>query len=173
MTEAERALRADAQRNLERLMGAASECFAQGGLDVSVDEIAKRAGVGHGTVFRRFPTKDALLEAVLGRELDRLLVVAEAAGAEPDAGAAFAGFFRACAEAYGRNRALLEGFERCRELPQAIALERASDTLVGRAQEAGALRSDLTREEIFELVPAASRFPDVILDGLRRFQAAS
>ena len=54
-------LRADAQRNLERVLDAAAELFAERGCDVSVDEIAGRAGVGHATVFRRFPTKDALI----------------------------------------------------------------------------------------------------------------
>lgn len=159
-------LRADAQRNLDRLVGAACECFAEGGVNVSVDAIARRAGVGHGTVFRRFPTKDALLEAVLSQELDRLLVLAKGALGEPDAGAAFEGFFRAAAAAYGRNRALLEGVERCRELPQALPLQQASHELVRRAQEAGAVRRDLTAAEVFELVPAASRFPQVVLDGL-------
>jgi len=160
-------LRADARRNYDRLFGAACECFAESGVAVSVDEIARRAGVGHGTVFRRFPSKEALLNAVLGPELDRLLVVAQGALAEPDVGRAFADFFRACAEAYGRNRALLEGADRCRELPQAVALQEASHRLVRRAQKACALRRDLTTEQVFELVPAASRFPDVILDGLR------
>jgi AcrR family transcriptional regulator len=159
-------MRADAQRNYDRLLGAACECFAEQGLHASVDEIARRAGVGHGTVFRRFPSKDALLAAVLAQELDRLLLVAQAALAEPDAGAAFAGFFRAAAEAYGRNRALLEGVDRCRELPQSVPLRDVSHRLVRRAQKAGALRRDLTPTQVYELVPAASRFPDVILDGL-------
>lgn len=160
-------LRSDAQRNLDRVLGAASQCFADGGVDVSIAEIARRAGVGHGTVFRRFPTKDALLEAVLGNELDRLLLLARAALGEPDAGAAFESFFRAAAEAYARNRALLEGVERCRELPQSVLLRRATGRLVRRAQKAGALRCDLSHEEVFELVPVAGRFPGVILDGLR------
>jgi len=160
-------LRSDAQRNLDRLLGAACECFAERGLHASVDEIARRAGVGHGTVFRRFPTKDALLAAVLGRELDGLVAAAEDGLAEPDAGVGFERFFRAAAAAYGRNRALLEGIERCRTLPQARALKEAGERLVRRAQKAGALRRDLSAQEVFELVPAASRFPDVILDGLR------
>ncbi|HET7590696.1 MAG TPA: helix-turn-helix domain-containing protein [Solirubrobacterales bacterium] len=160
-------LRSDAQRNLDRLLGAAGECFAEQGLHVSVDEIARRAGVGHGTVFRRFPTKQALLAAVLSQELDAMLVHVRAALAEDDPGAGFERFFRAAAEAYARNRALLEGVDRCRELPQHAPLQEAAETLVRRAQKAGALRRDLTRAEIFELVPAASRFPDVILDGLR------
>lgn len=160
-------MRADAQRNLDRVLGAASECFAEGGLDVSVDEVARRAGVGHGTVFRRFPTKEALLDAVLGNELDRMLLLAQAALAEEDPGAGFEMFFRAAGDGYARNRALLEGVDRCRELPQFDTLGGACEELVRRAQAAGALRGDLNAQEIFELVPAASRFPDVILDGLR------
>ena len=70
-------LRADAQRNLDRLLEAAAECFAEQGVDVSVDEIARRAGVGHGTVFRRFPTKDALLAAVLAGQMLQLSNAAE------------------------------------------------------------------------------------------------
>ena len=62
-------MRADAKRNLDRVIDAACECFAAGGVDVSIDEVARRAGVGHGTVFRRFPTKEALLDAVLGKEM--------------------------------------------------------------------------------------------------------
>ena len=164
-------MRADAQRNLDRVLGAACECFAEGGVDVSVDEVARRAGVGHGTVFRRFPTKEALLDAVLARELDRMVSLGQAALAEEDAWDGFAGFFRAAAEGYSRNRALIESKERCRELPQMQVVQAAAHELVGRAQKAGLLRPDLTAEEIFELVPVASRFPDVILDGLRGRQA--
>ena len=58
-------LRADAQRNLERVLNSAAALFAERGCDVSVDEIARQAGVGHATVFRRFSTKDALIAAVV------------------------------------------------------------------------------------------------------------
>jgi AcrR family transcriptional regulator len=160
-------LRADAQRNLDRVLGAASECFAERGLDASVDEIARRAGVGHGTVFRRFPTKEALLAAVLGRELVRLHEAAEEALADPDPGAGFERFFRAAAAAYGRNRALVEGFDRYVEPVPKRALEDAAARLVRRAQKAGVVRRDLGVEDVFALVPAASRYPDVILAGLR------
>jgi AcrR family transcriptional regulator len=161
-------VRADAKRNLDRVLGAATDCFAEHGVDVTVDEVARRAGVGHGTVFRRFPTKDALLDAVLGKELDRMLLLAHAALAEDDAWTGFSDYFRAAAEAYGRSRALLEAKERCRDLPQFEPMAEATHEIVRRAQAAGSLRADLTAEEIFELLPAASRFPDVILDGLRR-----
>lgn len=143
-------MRADAQRNLDRV----------------IDEVARRAGVGHGTVFRRFPTKEALLDAVLGKEMDRMMLLAQGALAESEPWEAFTGFFRACAEGYGRNRALVESTARCQELPQMSVVQEAAHELVRRAQKVGALRPDLTAEEIFELVPAASRFPDVILDGL-------
>ena len=160
-------MRADAQRNLDLVLGAAQECFAEGGVDVSIDEVARRAGVGHGTVFRRFPTKDALLDAVLGKELDRMVLLAQAALAESDAWEGFAGFFRAAADSYARSRALIEAEERCKELPQMAVLQPAAHELVLRAQKAGVLRGDITADEIFDLVPAASRYPDVILDGLR------
>ena len=160
-------MRADAQRNLDLVLGAACECFAEGGIDVSVDEVARRAGVGHGTVFRRFPTKEALLDAVLGKELDRLVLLAQGALAEDDPWTAFDAFFRAAADGYARSRALIEAKDRCQELPQMGVLQAAAHELVRRAQKSGVLRRDLDAEEIFELVPAASRFPDVILDGLR------
>ncbi|HEY8028922.1 MAG TPA: helix-turn-helix domain-containing protein [Gaiellaceae bacterium] len=160
-------MRADAQRNLDLVLGAAQECFAEGGVDVSVDEVARRAGVGHGTVFRRFPTKEALLDAVLGKELDRMVLLAQGALSEDDPWDGFAGFFRALADGYARNRALVESKERCLELPQMAVVQEAAHELVRRAQKARVLRRDLTADEIFELIPAASRFPDVILDGLR------
>jgi len=72
-------LRADAQRNHDRVLVVAGECFAERGLDVSIDEIAKRAGVGHGTVFRRFPTKDALVAAVLDEQIRQLNDAAQTA----------------------------------------------------------------------------------------------
>jgi AcrR family transcriptional regulator len=160
-------MRADARRNLDRVLGAATECFAEHGVDVTFDEVARRAGVGHGTVFRRFSTKDALLAAVLSNELDRMLLVARAALAEEDAWTGFSDYFRAAADAYGRSRALLEAKERCRDLPQYEPLAAAVYEIVRRAQATGSLRNDLTAAEVFELLPAASRFPDVILDGLR------
>jgi AcrR family transcriptional regulator len=149
------------------VLGAATECFAEHGVDVTVDEVARRAGVGHGTVFRRFPTKEALLDAVLGKELDRVLVVAQAALAEEDPWTGFSDFFRSAAVSYGRSRALVEAKERCRDLPQFEQMATAVYEIVRRAQAAGSLRRDLSADEIFELLPAASRFPDVILDGLR------
>ena len=160
-------LRADARRNLDRLLEAASECFAESGVDASIDEIARRAGVGHGTVFRRFPTKEALLIAVMLELLRGLTRDAEAALEDQDAGAAFERFFRRAAGVYAQNRAIVEGFDRCVETKEVDALKVAVGRLAWRAQRAGALRRDVTPDDVMELVPAASRHPDVILDGLR------
>ena len=65
-------LRADAQRNLERVLDAAEQAFGASGPDASIDEIARLAGVGHGTVFRRFPTKDDLMYAVIERHVAQM-----------------------------------------------------------------------------------------------------
>ena len=160
-------LRADAQRNLDRVLEAAAQCFAEQGVDVSVDEIARRAGVGHGTVFRRFPSKDALLTAVMLQRVRELTAAAEAALEDPDAGAAFDRFFRLAVDFYAQNRALVEGFERCVATEEVAEMKDAVSRLVRRAQRAGALRRDVTPSDVMELIPAASRHPDVILDGLR------
>lgn len=160
-------LRADARRNLDRLLEAASECFGESGVDVSVDEIARRAGIGHGTVFRRFPTKEALLAAVVLARVRELTAAAESGVEAEDAGAAFDRFFRHAAETYARNRELVEGFGSCIDTEEVAALKAAVRRLVRRAQQAGVLRGDVSADDVLELVPAASRHPDVILDGLR------
>jgi AcrR family transcriptional regulator len=160
-------LRADAQRNLDRLLEAAGECFAERGIDCSVDEIARRAGVGHGTVFRRFPTKEALLLAVVVRRIEALTALAEEAADAPDVDAAFAGFVRSAAESYARDRGLVEGLDRCLDRPELAALIAVVDRLARRAHEAGVLRPELGAEDVLRLVPTASFYPDVVLEGLR------
>jgi len=160
-------LRADAQRNLDRLLEAAGECFAERGIDCSVDEIAQRAGVGHGTVFRRFPTKEALLLAVVVRRIEAMTDVAEGAADAPDVEVAFVNFVRSAAESYAHDRALVDGLDRCIERPELAALLAAVDRLVRRAHEAGVVRPELGAEDVLKLIPTASLYPDVVLDGLR------
>jgi len=160
-------LRADAQRNHDLVLMAAAACFAERGVDVSVDEIARRAGVGHGTVFRRFPTKDALLEAVVCERARGLAAAAEEATEAEDAWAGFEEFVREAAAVYGRDRALLEGLGRCVEADDVDAFVAAVRRLVERAQADGALRRDVSAEDVLDLVPAASRHPEIVLAGLR------
>jgi AcrR family transcriptional regulator len=160
-------LRVDAQRNLDRLLDVAGECFAEQGLDVTIDEIARRAGVGHGTVFRNFSSKQDLLVAVLNERIRELTEVALAAGNEPDPWEGFAGFFRHAAALYAENLALIAGLERCEGTPEKGELGDAVERLVRRAQRAGALRRDVTAEDVMMLVPTAARYPEIVLDGLR------
>jgi AcrR family transcriptional regulator len=160
-------LRADAQRNLDRLLEAAAECFAEQGVDASIDEIARRAGVGHGTVFRRFPTKDALLAAVLSRHVAELAAVAEAACDEPDVGEAFDNFVRRMADAYARDRSLVGAVERCEKGPEVGALVDAVGRLLKHAQDEGAVRADVGAMDVLALIPTAAAYPQIVLDGLR------
>lgn len=169
-------LRADAQRNLGRVLEAAAEAFAEHGPDVSVDEIARRAGVGHATVFRRFPTKDALIAAVVEERVRTLIALAQSALEDEDAGAAVTAFVWQAAELQARDRGLYECLDRCVLSPEVAELERAVVRLVERAQAAGALRKDVGAHDVPTLVGAAiraapagqwRRYVEVVLDGLR------
>ena len=152
-------LRADAQRNLGRIIEAASEAYAELGPDVTMDEVARRAGVGHGTVFRRFPTKAALRAAVIAMRLDELLAQARELIEKPDAGAAFEEFVWAAAEACRRDRALFQGIEQCEGSAEVAEAKRelhdVVGTLIRRAQRAGAIRRGLDSHDIGALVGAA------------------
>jgi AcrR family transcriptional regulator len=178
-------LRADAQRNLDRVLEAAAEAFAVQGPKVSTSEIARRAGVGHGTVFRRFPTKEALIAAVVTKRLGELTDSAGSLLEEPDAGSAFEQFVWQAAEAFSRDRCLFEGAPLCGELPEVVeAKQRLHDLveqLVTRAQAEGALRLDIRPDDVPILVGSAilgsvqagrddawRGYVAVVLDGLRR-----
>jgi len=98
--------RADARRNRERVLAAAAELFAEEGSKVQIEQVAHRAGVGVGTVCRNFPTKVALVDAVVTQGCELLLDEAQAALGEPDAGAALRRYFVRMAELQARHRAL-------------------------------------------------------------------
>jgi AcrR family transcriptional regulator len=175
-------LRADAQRNLERVLEAAAVAFAERGAEVSVDEIARRAGVGHATVFRRFPTKDSLIAAVVCKRVEALVEHAAAALERPDAGEAFRDFVWHAGETFAADRALWDGLG-CVEPDVAESkaeLNALVQQLIARAQEAGAVRVDVGAEDVSLLVGSAiqatrqavdpeawRRYLAVVLDGLR------
>jgi AcrR family transcriptional regulator len=155
LSPGERSLRADAQRNRDKVLRAAREAFAAGGYNVPLDEIAARAGVGPGTVYRHFPSKEALFEAVVGARVDDLIDDARQRGAAADPGAAFFGFLgRMGAEAAAK-----------RDLPDAIsvdgaaqeALREAFGVLLRRAQQAGAVRADVTMPDLLMLLKGLMR----------------
>ena len=176
-------LRADAERNRRLLLDAAAECFAERGTDVSVAEIARRAGVGHGTAFRRFPTKEHLVCAVV---LDRVeAMTALATDLEGDE--AVFDFMRRAIELQMDDRALGEAFGSAVLADPAIQaahreLLDAIERLVRRAQEAGQVRDDISAVDVIVLtkgvVAAAEplhavkpriwrRYLDLVRDALR------
>jgi len=169
-------LRSDARRNLERVLDAATEVFADEGPDASIDEIARRAGVGHGTVFRRFPTKDDLMLAVIERHMEQLRERAEAALVASDPGEAFFDFVRGVAELNMRTPGLHKCVIHCGDKPGGAELEKLVARVVSRAQKAGAVRRDVKPGDVQILVRSAltsapkghwRRYLDVVLDGLR------
>jgi AcrR family transcriptional regulator len=169
-------LRADARRNLERVLDAAEEVFAEEGPDASVAEIAHRAGVGQGTVFRRFPTKDDLIFAVVERHVAQMHALAEEALKSPDPGEAFFGFIRGIGELVMSMPGLHACVVHCGGKPGAAELDELGRRIVGRAQRAGAVRRDLRPADVQTLVRSAltsappgewRRYLDVVLDGLR------
>ena len=146
--QAERPLRADALRNRERILDAASALFAERGVQVSLDEVAERAGVGVGTVYRRFADREELVNAVLESRIKEILAIAEEAQRNPDPWEGLKFLLEHGAEFHGRNRALKQlmfsapggrkWVDSVRERMRPI-----SAALVEAAQAQGKLRADL------------------------------
>lgn len=149
----ETGLRRDAAANRERILTAASRLFGEQGLDASMDEIGRAAGVGAGTLYRRFPTKEALLEAILADGLDRIEEFARAALDEEDAFAGLAHFLERSLLLQVENRAFVEVLTLRLTVERRLteARERIrplTEQLVARAQEQGTLRADLTAADV-------------------------
>lgn len=181
----ERPLRADARRNRLRVLEAAAEAFAAEGPAVPLDEIARRAGVGAGTVYRHFPTKEELLAAVLVARMETMLAEVRGALAEPDPGPAFYRFFVTMTlEAQDKMdiaEALTSHGVDIRAATGEIAalLRDALADLLRRAQAAGAVRDDVNVADLHALVIGAiaaaraapsgdvPRVAGLVADGLR------
>ena len=187
-TTAHRPLRADARRNREKVIAAAAAAFAESGLDAQVEDIARRAGVGVGTLYRHFPTKDALVGALADEHFARLADTVEAALEEPgDGWERFASTIWRIAETVAADVAWCEIVAGHPNAVKAASrgqhrLAAATSTLLERAQEAGAMRADVTFEDIgtimcgFGHIAAAQRagaaldwkrYLEIALDGLR------
>ena len=143
-----RPLRADAERNRARILAAAAEVFAERGLDVSLDDIAAHAGVGVGTVYRRFPDKDALIDALFEDKIARAVALADESLEIEDPWEAFSGFMRSMCRLQAEDRGLKEALmsaDRGRERLSATrdTIAPVAGELLRRAQEAGAVRADL------------------------------
>ncbi len=185
--DAARPLRRDAERNRQRILKAAWEVFNDRGLEVSLDDVARHAGVGVGTVYRRFRTKEELVEALFVSRIDSIAALAEAAAEAPDPWSGLVSFMEQMAAmlagdvglrhmlmfaTYGRDRV---SYARQRNAPLV-------GRLLERAQAAGQVRSDLAPTDIpfiiFALTEASQfartvspeiwrRYLNIILDGLR------
>jgi AcrR family transcriptional regulator len=153
-------MRADARRNRARVLEAATAAFASDGLLVPLDEIARRAGVGAGTVYRHFPTKEALFEAVILHRVQSLVAEARALATADEPGEAFFGFIDHMTRESAAKRDLIDALagtgvdvtanlkEVNRELRDAIA------QLLTGAQQAGAVRSDIGITHLMALLRA-------------------
>jgi len=180
---ADRPLRRDASRNRERLLQAARELFAERGLDVPMDDIADRAGVGVGTAYRRFANRDEVIEALFEDRLADYLALAETALADPDPWAGLVAFLERSLALQADDRGLKELLMRDRRAFDRVASARERvmpllERLVGRAHGAGALRPGVTAADLHvvsHMLGAVGDFaPDLwrrylplLLDGLR------
>jgi len=158
----DRPLRADARRNRERVLEAAREAFAADGSHASLDEIARGAGVGAGTVYRHFPTKEALFEAVVLNRIGELVEEARARSNGPDPGRAFSSFIELLAREGALKRDLVETLSsdgihlRLGEAPVFQRLIDVLGELLGRAQRAGAVRRDITVDDVMVVLTGAA-----------------
>src|SRR3954465_13372856 len=187
MTPEATTLRADAERNRRRILEAAAAAFSESGLDVGVAEIARRAGVGAGTLFRRFPTKEDLILAIIEDRTLELIPPSREALEEEDATAAIRGFMFAGVEMHVRDQGFYDAVvkrlnqeERLRELREQM-VEIAAE-LLERGQKAGVLREDLEPPDLPLMMCAAAtaaaplhgtlpglwrRYVGLVLDGLK------
>jgi AcrR family transcriptional regulator len=175
--------RADARRNYEKVVAAAREAFAEGGESMALEEIARRAGVGIGTLYRNFPNRQALLEALYVEEVEEMCrSAAELDGADP--WQALNSWFQGFIAYIGTKQALAaellnylqpdaELFQICRS-----SLFESGEPLLKRAQEAGIVRPDVTIAEVIQMVVGIAKIPSndlrqnehilrIALDGLR------
>jgi AcrR family transcriptional regulator len=182
-TLVERPKRADARRNYEKVLAAAREAFAEGGESTALEEIARRAGVGIGTLYRHFPNRQALLEALYVGEVEEMCRSAtELDGSDP--WEALIGWFESFISYIATKRALAAElqnyldqdaplFQVCR-----TSLFDAGEPLLKRAQAAGVVRGDVSIGEVIQMVVSIGKMPTgdpkqnehmlrVALDGLR------
>jgi AcrR family transcriptional regulator len=180
-----RELRADAKRNRMKVLEIAQTVFAEEGLDVPIDEIARRAGLGVGTVYRHFPTKQALFEAIVADRIERIADHARELATAADPGAAFYGFVARLIEEGEAKRDFVDALAKTGVTvgsASSVFKRRFRDALaalIERAQKAGALRTDVDVEDVLALVAgtfaaidrhrgkARDRLVAIVCDGLR------
>jgi AcrR family transcriptional regulator len=183
-TDEVRPMRADARRNRELLVGAAREVFSEHGAGASMEAIAKQAGVGVGTLYRHFPNRIDLVEAVYQTDLEELGETARRVVGELEPWAALQAFFDAFIRYARTKQALLgelqQAFEKKPGLrPQARELiESSFDIVIDHAKRAGVVRADVDGSDLMQLVSPictnaslspeqTARLLSMVLDGMR------
>lgn len=182
-----RRMRADAVKNRRRILDAAEAVFADEGLSAPIDVVAERAGVGVGTLYRHFPTKEALFEAIVTTRLQELVDSADAASTADDPGEALFSFLRTFGSQASAKHDVIDALavagvdvkSRCASTFE--DLQAAIRRLLDRATASGAVRDDVTTAEVIGLVVGAchaaeqpslgvtpDRMIEVVCDGLRR-----
>ncbi|MFD8687368.1 TetR/AcrR family transcriptional regulator [Streptomyces sp. NPDC059651] len=168
-TPPRRPMRADARRNVEKIVAAAGALISEQGADASLEEVARRAGVGSATLHRHFPSRQALLEAVFKDRVEVLCVRAGDLLAEPDPGNALSTWLRAVAAHAVANRGL--GASLMRDADPTLGetchdmITNAGDALLTRAREAGAVRPGITITQLLKLVGAIALATEQDTDG--------
>ncbi|MBS1862117.1 MAG: TetR/AcrR family transcriptional regulator [Actinobacteria bacterium] len=170
--ESATALRADAARNRERIVDAAIEVFAAHGYEASTAEIAARAGVGEATLFRRFPTKDDLITAIVAMMLAEAAALATSCLEEEDPWRGVERFLCEMAERASQDHGISDASkERCMASPTLAPPRRRildlTAQLVKRAQRAGVLRDDIAGQDLMFLMGAVASIGEAPFPGLR------
>jgi AcrR family transcriptional regulator len=180
--------RADARRNRKRILAAARDQFGEHGLDVHMEQIARAARVGVGTVYRHFPAKEDLLQALADERFARFAEKARAAIDDPDPWNGFCEFMRESGRVTAEDRALSEAMDQlpglCAASAEKVRLLELSRELIERAKATGAMRADFNADDVPSLMrglarataphgsgrPAMSweRYLEIMLAGLRR-----
>ncbi|KAF0846463.1 TetR/AcrR family transcriptional regulator [Nocardia caishijiensis] len=160
---APRRLRADAARNQQRIVAAARELFAEHGLEITLDDVAERAGVGVGTVYRRFANKRALIVEVFEQHMVDFADAADAAQHNPDAWLALVEFFEYACKHLATNRGFGEVVLELEEDPARFAEMRerirpSVAAIVDRARDTGAVHPDITTTDFFALIHMVNSF---------------
>jgi AcrR family transcriptional regulator len=186
-----RPLRADAERNRERILAAAREVFAERGLDAPLEGIAERAGVGQATLYRRFPRREDLIVACFAPKLAEYAQAAESGLAAPDAWSGFCGFIEHVCAMQAADQGVQDVLTTTFPTGRAVEEERAAaftqvSELVRRAQAEGKLRADFGPEDLILLLMANAgvvqamrnaapdawrRFVGLMIDGFRAERA--
>jgi AcrR family transcriptional regulator len=180
IVETARSMRADARRNRDKLLVAATELFAEAGAGVSLDAVARRAGVGIGTLYRHFPTREALVEAAYRNEVEQLCAAGDELLRAHPPDIALAKWMDRFVDYVVAKRGLASALGSPMPTDARTRIERAAATLLGAGVAAGSIRADVDADDVLRAMSAiwppndderweqqARRLLGLLMDGLR------